>query len=145
MLSFIDIFSKIAVRFLVNFFIYSCHRRQQNFFCQFSRVFPRFLGYEASSRFKNKVYIRLINKINKQIKDVTCILKGKNRQFLLNKKSICNHTKKFLVNNVNNGRNACILFDAHVADRKHSSSPFFEIYQPPDDPSWMKQDVVANF
>jgi hypothetical protein len=57
MLSFIDIFSKKAVCFLVNFFIYSCHRGQQNFSCQFSRVIPRFLGYKASSRFMNKVYV----------------------------------------------------------------------------------------
>jgi hypothetical protein len=41
-----------------------------------------------------------------------CILKGK-KQFLLNKKSeifsTCNHKKKFLVNNDDNGKNGCIV------------------------------------
>ena len=45
------------------------------------------------------------------------------------------------------------LFDAHTpqtrphtpSDRKHLSSPFFEICQPPDDSSRMKQAVVATF
>jgi hypothetical protein len=29
-------------------------------------------------------------------------------------------------------------------DRKHSSSPFLKICQPPDDSSWMKQAAVAT-
>ena len=37
------------------------------------------------------------------------------------------------------------LFDAHVSDSKHLSSSFFEICQPPDDSSRMKQAVVATF
>ncbi len=37
------------------------------------------------------------------------------------------------------------LFDAHVSDRKHLSSSLFEICQPPDDSSRMKQAVVATF
>ena len=28
-----------------------------------------------------------------------------------------------------------VLFDARVSDRKHLSTPFFEICQPPDDSS----------
>jgi hypothetical protein len=38
-----------------------------------------------------------------------------------------------------------VLFDAHVSDRKHLSSPLFEICQPPDDSSSMKQAVLATF
>ncbi len=42
-----------------------------------------------------------------------CILKDKNKQNLLNKKSeivsTCNHRKKHLINNLRNGRNACIV------------------------------------
>ena len=42
-----------------------------------------------------------------------CILKEKNKQNLQNKKSVivstCNHRKKHLVNNLRNGRNACIV------------------------------------
>ncbi len=34
---------------------------------------------------------------------------------------------------------------AHVSDRKHLSSSLFEICQPPDDSSRMKQAVVATF
>ena len=38
---------------------------------------------------------------------------GKNKQNLLNKKSeivsTCNHRKKHLINNLRNGRNACIV------------------------------------
>ncbi len=40
------------------------------------------------------------------------------------------------------------LFDAHTptfSDRKHLSSSLFEICQPPDDSSRMKQAVVATF
>ncbi len=41
------------------------------------------------------------------------------------------------------------LFDAHTHTfptyRKHLSSSFFEICQPPDDSSRMKQAVVATF
>ena len=38
-----------------------------------------------------------------------------------------------------------VLFDAHVSDHKHLSSPLSEICQSPDDSSWMKQSVVATF
>jgi hypothetical protein len=48
-----------------------------------------------------------------QEKGKNCILKEKNKQFFLNTKSEIvstrNHKKKFLVNNDNNGRNACIV------------------------------------
>ncbi len=37
------------------------------------------------------------------------------------------------------------LFDAHVCERKHLNSSFFEICQPPDDSSRKKHAVVATF
>ena len=71
-----------------------------------------------------------------------CILKDKNIQNLLNKKSeifsTCNHRKKHALNKQSKPH-------AHVSDRKYLSSSFFEICQPPDDSSRMKQAVVATF
>ncbi len=47
------------------------------------------------------------------LEEKLCILKDKNKQNLLNKKSeivsTCNHRKKHLINNLRNGRNACIV------------------------------------
>ncbi len=47
------------------------------------------------------------------LEEKLCILKNKNKQNLLNKKSeivsTCNHRKKHLINNLRNGRNACIV------------------------------------
>ena len=84
------------------------------------------------------------------LEEKLCILKDKNKQNLLNKKSeivsTCNHRKKHLINNLRNGRNACIVWRPHaqVSDRKYLSSSLFEICQPPDDSSRMKQAVVAT-
>ncbi len=47
------------------------------------------------------------------LEEKLCILKDKNKQNLLNKKSeivsTCDHRKKHLINNLRNGRNACIV------------------------------------
>ncbi len=47
------------------------------------------------------------------LEEKLCILKDKNKQNLLNKKSeivsTCNHRKKHLINNLRNVRNACIV------------------------------------
>ena len=47
------------------------------------------------------------------LEEKLCILKDKSKQNLLNKKpeilSTCNHRKKHLINNLRNGRNACIV------------------------------------
>ncbi len=47
------------------------------------------------------------------LEEKLCILKDKNKQNLLNKKSeivsTCNHRKKHLINNLRNGRNACVV------------------------------------
>jgi hypothetical protein len=88
-------------------------------------------------------YIRKLTE-NKQDFEITawsilsktcCFLYGriKNIVFRVKTLSTCNHKKKFLVNNDNIGRNACIQFYAHVSDRNHLSSPLFKICQPHND------------
>ncbi len=50
---------------------------------------------------------------NLYLEEKLCILNNKNKQNLLSKKSeivsTCNHRKKHLINNLRNGRNACIV------------------------------------
>ncbi len=80
-----------------------------------------YIGMTASTfkeRYRNHIksfnHKRYSNdKCNLCLEEKLCILKDKNKQNLLNKKSeivsTCNHREKHLINNLRNGRNACIV------------------------------------
>ena len=86
------------------------------------------------------------------LEEKLCILKDKNKQNLLNKKSeivsTCNHRKKTL-NKQSKEWKECMHCLTPTRPRlrpyKHLSSSLFEICQPPDDSSRMKQAIVATF
>ncbi len=82
-------------------YIWKLKDNKQDFDITWS-VLKQFISYTGGSK-----------RCNLCLEENLCILKDKNKQNLLNKKSeivsTCNHRKKHLINNLRNVRNACIV------------------------------------
>ncbi len=82
-------------------YIWKLKDNKQDFYITWS-VLKQSISYTGGSK-----------RCNLCLEEKLCILKDKNKQNLLNKKSeivsTCNHRKKHLINNLRNGRNACIV------------------------------------